>query len=214
MQLRDLRAELVLLAEHLVRVPSKNSLNQASRLIQASQELAGLSRQAVGEDEGNPEQLAREYLNDKLELFKKGHCWWLPPHNLALNMALLNWNLWRFTILPLFPKKKAYREDLKGIVIHPSWVPLKEDFKVLTLNLAERVVAAMQQEPTVQETVRKELDWIEREFSLQIPSTVRSQLEKETLVTARRRWGVDHLRLKNRLIPLDGSKARDLGAFE
>ena len=78
------------------------------------------------------------------------------------------------------------------------------------LKLAEKLVSIMQRSHTVQETVRRELDWIEREFQVEVPSNIRSQMEKEALIMARRRWGVNRLRLKNRLIPWGGRKPRDI----
>lgn len=161
----------------------------------------------------NSEEAAIDYLDSSTErLPKRQAAWWLPPHNLALNQTLLGgYNLWRFTILPLFPKNKAYNERLQGIVIHPSWWSV--DRRTLTgmdLDLAKKLVGAMNQAPTVQEDVRREMAWIEREFSIVIPEAVQAKIIKDALPTAKRRWSVDRLRLKDRLVPLDGGPVKDL----
>lgn len=210
MSLKEIQSNLAKVAQHIASLPG--SLEGASRVLNVSDELAYIPK--VSAEEDDEERLGMEYLQDHLEPFKKGSALWLPPHNLCLNRALMGWNLWVFTILPHFPKKKAYRSDLNGIVIRPSWTSLpNKDFSAVDLKLAERLVSVMQKATTVQETIRKEMDWIEREFKIEIPSAIRSRMEKECLTMARRRWGVDLLRLKDRLIPLDGSKPRDLSSW-
>ena len=216
MSLKEIQSNLILVAQHLSTLP--NGLNGATRAVKMAHVLQELPpKVAIDEDEEeeDPERLGMEYLQDKLEPFKKKDGMWLPPHNFGLNQALMGWNLWVFTILPLFPRKKAYNAEYNGIVIHPNWSPMKGDrlFPEMDLELAQKLVSIMQRASTVQETVRKELDWIEREFKIDIPSSIRSRLEKEALPTARRRWGVDRLRMKDRLIPLDGSKPRDLSIW-
>jgi len=214
MPLKKLQSNLIHVAQHLGSLPE--SMEEATKVAKVAYTLMELPlKVALEEDEDDPEKLGVEYLQDKLESFKKGHGMWLPPHNFGLNQALMGWNLWVFTILPMFPKKKAYNAEYNGIVIHPNWTPLKGDrlFPEMDLDLAQKLVSIMQRSSTVQETVRKELDWIEREFKIEIPSGIRSKMEKESLTMAGRRWGVDRLRMKDRLIPLDGSKPRDLSSW-
>jgi hypothetical protein len=209
MSLKELQSNLVKVAQHLSALPVDPE--GASRVVRVAYELKTLPPK-VAIDENDPEELGLEYLQDKLEPFKKGHGMWLPPHNFGLNRAIMGWNLWVFTILPLFPKKTAYSAKSNGIVIQPNWVPMKGEhlFREMDLKLAEKLVSIMQRSNTVQETVRRELDWIEKEFQVEVPLSIRSQMEKEALTMARRRWGTNRLRLKNRLIPLDGSKPRDI----
>ena len=129
----------------------------------------------------------------------------------------MGYNFWRFSILPYFPKRKAYREDLAGIVIHPIWHPdtkAPDHLRTLDVEQAKKLIAYARQAPTVQETVRLELAWMETTFSIRIPEAIQGKILKDTLATAKRRWGVDRLRVKDRLLPLDGSAPRDLGGFE
>lgn len=152
------------------------------------------------------------------------NAWWKPPHNLALNFALMGANFWSFTILPFAWKRKAYRADLGGIVIQPIWSSVDDGrgvgvmdmsgFYNLTPEIAEKIVSVITRAPTIHETVTKELKAIEQVFGIDIPNGVRSKLILEATKVAKRRWGVNRMRVKNRLIPLDGSKPRDLGSFD
>lgn len=201
--LRDLAASLANLAVD-------GSLDLSGRALAASLRLAEMAPE-VKEDEDPAEAMFLENLET---LPKSGRAWWLPPHNLIVNQTLLGgYNLWRFTILPFFPKKKAYSETLAGIVIHPAWLSMNDSTYDGTRDFAERIVSAAKKAPTVQEAARAELAWIEREFSIRIPESVQGAIIKDALPTAKRRWGVDRLRIKDRLIPLDGSPPRDLGAW-
>ena len=216
--------ELRNVAQEALSLPDGEALS--ARLYGAAISIAGAERaktaitdEAVWEEE----KRATAYLNQELDQFPKGHGWWSPPHNAGLNQALMGMNLWQFTILPMFPKRRAYREDHKGIVIHPNWSPAGNDrlgqvdlsgFSHIDIEIAERIVSAFKKMPTIQETVRRELAWIERTFGIKIPSNIQGGLVKDSLKTAKRRWSVDRLRVKDRLVPLDGSKARDLGSFD
>jgi hypothetical protein len=163
------------------------------------------------------DQVVDDYLAANLESMPKARsAWWLPPRNVVLNHALLGgFNLWRFTILPHFPERRAYSEKLGGIVIHPIWRPIGDKTGKLDLASAERMVAGMRSSPTVQDDVRKEIDWIEKKFSIRVPETIVAKLVKDALPTAKRRWNVDRLRVKDRLIPLDPMMApRDLDSLE
>lgn len=158
-----------------------------------------------------------DFLVSELEAMPKAAgAWWMPPRNVVLNQTLLGgFNLWRFTILPLFPERRAYSEKLGGIVIHPIWRPLGSQTLELTLDTAKNLVAGIRKSPTVQDDVRKEIDWIEKKFSIRVPEAVVAKLVKDALPTARRRWNVDRLRVKDRLIPLDPMMApRDLDSLE
>ena len=214
MDLKQAHAELSDLAQQLAQVPIPEALELSHQILVTAKVLAEQAPVRVAQEES--EDAAVEiFLDTELERFPKDAAWWLPPHNIALNQTLLGgYNLWRFSILPHFPKRSAYREDLQGIVIHPIWQPLDNRTMDVTADVAKRILAAMHSGPTVQEDVRKELAWMETQFSLRIPEAIQAKLIKDALPTARRRWGINRLRVKNRLVPLDGSKPYDLGAFE
>lgn len=162
-------------------------------------------------------QEVEDYLLGELEAMpKSAGAWWMPPRNVVLNQTLLGgFNLWRFTVLPLFPERRAYSEKLGGIVIHPIWRPLGSQTIELTLETAKKLVGGMRKSPTIQDDVRKEIDWIEKKFSIRVPETIVAKLVKDAIPTAKRRWNVDRLRVKDRLIPLDPMMApRDLDSLE
>lgn len=211
MDLKQAHAELQQLAQEIARVPTDDALGLSGRLLTSSMHLA----EQVPEEEGDGEDAAVTYLDTSAEKLGK-RAWWVPPRNFAINQALMGYNFWQFTILPYFPKQKAYREDLAGIVIHPIWRPVESApdlLRTLDMDRAKKLVAYARQAMTIQETVRKELAWMETTFSIRIPEAVQSKLLKDSLATAKRRWGVDRLRVKDRLVPLDGSAPRDLGAW-
>lgn len=162
-------------------------------------------------------QEVEDYLLTELEAMpKSAGAWWMPPRNVVLNQTLLGgFNLWRFTVLPLFPERRAYSEKLGGLVIHPIWRPLGSQTIELTLETAKKLVGGMRKSPTIQDDVRKEIDWIEKKFAVRVPETIVSKLVKDAIPTAKRRWNVDRLRVKDRLIPLDPMMApRDLDSLE
>ena len=88
-----------------------------------------------------------------LEPLERGG-WWLPPHNLIVKAAALGSTLWTFTLLPYFPLKRAYREDLNGIVVRPAWRLLATTSRVAS--------EAFPKYPTISTTVDKELSWLEK----------------------------------------------------
>jgi hypothetical protein len=178
---------------------------------------------AASEEENESEAQARAILEKNLEPLKRG--FWKPPHNLALNFALMGANLWTFTILPLFWKKQGYRADLNGIVIQPLWRSVQSGttlgyrntsgFAILTPDVAQSIVSLIGRAESIQDTVREELRLIETHFGIEIPSQIKTSLAStDMLKVAKRRWRVDTLKLKKRLIPFDGSKPRDLGSFD
>lgn len=167
----------------------------------------------------SPYAQCMEYLNKNAVKFPKKHGWWLPAHNLGINSALGGINLWVFTILPMFPSKHAYlpanAEHGAGIVIHPSWtspVNLRETYDE-TVETAQFLVDLAEKHPTVGETVKDELKWIETHFHIDIPSSIVAKLIQEASKVAARRWGTNRMRMKDIFIPLDGGKPVELDMF-
>ena len=160
-----------------------------------------------------------EYLEANAKRFKKGHAWWVPPHNLAINSALMAVNLWRFTILPFQAGRTAYRPAgdrfPEGIVIDPNWDPFERDRTFNHgLKTAEVLVKVAKAQPSISESVKDELESIERHFKIQIPPGIVSHLVGQSLKVAERRWGVDGLRRKRILVPFDGGKSIELGSWD
>jgi hypothetical protein len=136
--------------------------------------------------------------------------WWSKPHNLVLASSKMGWSLWTFTILPYFPAKRAARLDLNGIVIRPVWRLSRFGPSSLTPQQIENTVATIKEFPSIASIVSKELDWVEREFELEVPKGIRDTLVGASPRQAVARWGSPHWETIDRLIPLDGAMPRDL----
>lgn len=210
----DVESELREIAAQVLDLPLLDKLATSERVSRVADAFLGTSKTSADADEsGVPtdEAMAIDLLDEESKRFKGAMTWWIAPHNLALNQAALAWNLWTFTILPLFADRRAYDAKNNGIVIRPSWRPFSStNFRDLDLVLAKKILGQMRTFPTVQETVRRELEWIESKFSIRIPEGIQEKILKDILAVANRRWGVNQLRVKNRLIPLDGSPPKDV----
>jgi hypothetical protein len=213
--LREAHQELVSLAQAIRKeFPDRTELAISAQKL--AENLAWVPKQAAADDQDSEEVAIETIFKPQLQKAqgKMSSQWWLPPHNLMVNRALMAWNFWQFSILPMWPKKKAFRPASDrypaGIVIHPIWQPLNKDFGVLTPEIATKIVGVMKSAKSIPETVKNEVDWIARTFSVQIPSAVVSKLQAESVKVAKRRMNVDRLKVKDRLIPLDGSKPIDL----
>ncbi len=164
----------------------------------------------------SPEPNAEQKFQSMLEpLGKNGY--WKPPHNVAVNFALFGTNLWYFTILPLFWTKKSYREDLGGIVIHPIWISYKGGelgYNSLTEKNIQQLMGIIQKAPSIHDAVKGELHQIEQHFHIEVPQTLKAKIISESDKVAKRRWGVDRMKVRDTLVPLDGGKPRNLGTFE
>lgn len=208
MDRKQAQEELTDIAHGMSGLPG--ALGLSSQVLASALHLAELGDPSDPEDE-SPEQAAVAILDAELEALPKKRAWWSPPRNFLINQGLSAYNFYRFTILPMYAARMAYNEALGGIVIHPIWTPLNNDYiRSLDVAAATKLVAIARKSATIQEDVRQELAWIERTFKIDIPDKIKATLTKDALTTAKRRWGVDRLKTKNRLIPLDGSPARDL----
>jgi hypothetical protein len=160
---------------------------------------------------------ALEYLNSNMVRFHKGTGWWLPAHNLGVNRSLVGgFNLWVYTILPAFPKRSAYfpaGDDPitapEGIIIRPLWVPhpkyADKGFPV-SIQTSEAMVKQAKIAASVGETTQREMAWIEKEFGISIPSSIKAKYTQQASKLAARRWGVNRLRTQGTFVPLDGRK--------
>ena len=163
---------------------------------------------------------AEAYLNENLVNFPKKSDWWLPAHNLGVNMTLMGKiNLWVYSIFPTAAMVKgldaAFRPEgvdpvtePAGLVIRPMWVPhpkYRKEFPV-TLKTVELLVQMAQQAVTVGETAQRQLKQIEAHAGITIPTGIKAKVIREAPQIAARRWGVNRLRVKSTFIPLDGRK--------
>lgn len=157
------------------------------------------------------------YLDANLVKFPKKSGWWLPAHNLGINMTMLGGlNLWVFSALPMFPDKRTYiPEGSQGPVVEPAglrlsfnWSPhpqfQNKNFPA-TLETAGKLVDLIQKQPTVGEIVKKEMKWVETHFGIALPVTVESPYVLQAAKIAARRW--DQVKTPDTFVPLDGRKA-------
>ena len=172
---------------------------------------------AEGSVFGPDEEEAREYLAKHAKPTKKGHGWWIEPHNLLANQALMGMNLWRFR----YDASVGQGGDgADGVIIRPMWDSLRHGdtvgqkdfggFSHLTMADAKQVVKMMKSQPSVAKTTADELDDAEKKAGKKIPASIRAKILKGAPKVAARRWGVDRLKIKKQFIPFDGSKPYNL----
>lgn len=198
-------SEIRKLAEEIAALDIPGTLHCASRMAGIADHIQGLAA-PMGWEDGAPFRNL-EAIGDS--------AWWAPPRNLVAHKGRHGWGFWSFTILPLFANRCAFREDLNGIVIRPAW-RLASDKRVgkMSPRLASSVADQMSRYPTLAETIGKEVAWIEGSFGVKVPDGITAGLLQDVEGQARRRWGMNKLKAKDRLIPFDGSKPRDLGPWE
>jgi hypothetical protein len=193
------------LAEQIATLDIPGTLRCAARVADVADHLHSL----VGNAPGDTTRFETE-----LESLAKG-AWWVPGRNLVAHRGNAAWSFWSFTLLPLYASKTAYRDDLGGIVIRPLWrLAADQNAPEMTAKLAATAIENMRGWPTLEATARKELAWIETSFGIKIPESIVAGLVGVVDKQAHLRWGLNRLQLKDRLIPLDGALARELGEWE
>lgn len=222
----DLDQELRNLQAYL-RGPEPQRSHTAERLARLASLVQG--RDFVGAEDvgtsdedvmGDSEDKAIEILDKVMAPLGKKPYRWIPSHNFALNRALMAWNAWHFTVLPLLNARlRAYRPARngkpEGIVLHPIWRPFNNtDWAVMTPDFAEKLVQIAKKAPSIKDSVKNELKWIETTFKIDIPSEVKNKIIAGSEKVAKRRIDVDRLRVKDELWPFDGSKPIPLGLFD
>lgn len=157
-----------------------------------------------------------EYLNQNATKFRKGHAWWVPPHNMAINTALMEMNFWYFTVEPNFARgyMPASSRLPEGIVIDPHWSSYKDRGWGHTKEAAETAIKTAKSMKTVADSVRGDLKEMETKAGVNFPDSIVSKIISDSLKIAERRWGIDNLRRRRILIPFDGSKAMELSQFD
>jgi hypothetical protein len=157
-----------------------------------------------------------DYLDQNAKKFKKGHAWWVPPHNLAINAALMEMNFWYFTVRPRFSKVYRPASDRfpEGLIIDPDWNSFKDPGWTHTKNAAEKAVELAKRMRTVPEAVKQDLKEMEAAAGVNFPDSIVSRIVNDSLKVAERRWGTDRLRRRKILVPFDGSKPMELGSWD
>ncbi len=193
------------LAQQIAKLDIPGTIRCAARVADVANHIQRISGEAPGDT---------SRFEAELESLGKG-AWWSPGHNLAIHRGKEAWSFWSFTLLPSFATKRAYRDDLGGIVIRPTW-RLAADRQALEMasKTASTLIENMRAWPTLKETIHREVSWINDTFGVRIPDIITTKLVEGVDEQAQRRWGVNRLRVPERLIPLDGAAPRDLGAWE
>jgi hypothetical protein len=193
--------------------------DQAERLLAAGTLLAETPTEEQ-EGESKYDQVEK-MLNEHLKPLKK-HGWWDPGHNFVINWALMGLNTWRFMITAHFAhhsQAHVYREaDPKhgtpeGLILDPSWRPIGNNTYPESAKVVEALIKLLKEQPTIQETIRQEIAWIDTKYGIKVPSALESNLLSTMPKVAQRRWGTDGLRRKKMFFPLDGSKPREMGSW-
>ena len=146
-----------------------------------------------------------------------GNAYWKPPHNMAVNFAIFGTNLWYFTLFPLYWKSNGYRPDLGSFTIRPIWRSFSDGslgYNTLTDGVIKKLAATINKAKSIPDSVKEDLRVMETTWGIDIPDAIKNKLIQDSLKMAKRRWGVDHVRTPNTLVPLDGSKPRNLRANE
>lgn len=174
------------------------------------------SRVAYGDDEDegevNPENEAIQWLNENTTpVSKKGSktYWWFKPHNLMLNQALFSYNLWMFSVVPrawtLMKKSIVIRdkdEKPEGVVIQPSWSPLRNDYKTIDVDMVRRFKGAASKAKSIKDSVKQQiLDAAKGDDVSKVLSQVLPGIEK---VALRRMTAKGEA--KQMFYPIDGGK--------
>ncbi len=206
-ELRDVQAYIR--SENPSRLATADHLySLATRL---AEEEPGTSVEDAEKDD--PEETAIDLLNkDFTPIGKKGRKWWLGPQkNLMVNQTFMGTlNLWVFTILSMQGVKRAYKpagpRNPEGIVIDPAWVPFKKDSYDATPKIVDIFKRLGGGHNSIKGTASHQLNMIETEHKIKIPSAVRSKIEGSMEKVAKRRVEIDRLRTKKELWPFDGGK--------
>ncbi len=192
------------LAQDMVSLDVPGASGCASRIIDVADHLRSLS----AKEEAEP-----LWFGGGVEPFG-ANAWWVPPRNLVAHKGCGGWSFWSFTLLPSFAVKRAFREDLGGIVIRPAWRPSDKDVPDMSVRLACDISQKMEEFPTLSETVYREMAWIEDTFGVKVPNRIVSGFVRAVDKQARETWGASRLEIRERLVPLDGGPSRDIGKWE
>jgi hypothetical protein len=134
-----------------------------------------------------------------------------------LNQALMGMNLW------VFGYRIGYRKDLDGLTVRPTWHSVESGqslghmnmsgFRYIDMDIAKKVVKLITTRPSIETTVKGEIERAEQKFDMTVPSAIASKLVKDAVKVAERRWGAKGA-VKTKLYPFDGSKPRNLGMWD
>lgn len=197
--------EIHKLAEQVADLDIPGTLRCAARIVDAADHIRSLAGDAPGDASS---------FEAKLQPLGKS-AWWVPDRNLVAHRGKEAWSFWSFTLLPVYANKRGFREDLGSIVLRPVWrLATDLDVPEMTTKIATRTIERMRLYPTLQDTAQREMAWIDQTFGVKVPDKIATALVCAVGKQARLRWGVNRLLLKDRLIPLDGGKARDLEKWQ
>ncbi len=159
-------------------------------------------------EEPDPEDEAVEWLNkNSTPVVKKGKTyWWFEPKNLHLNRALLEWNLWTFTTIPLFHRTVIVRDQTtnepRGLLLRLKWSSAKGSFRDMDTDLAKKIKSHASHFGTIKESVRREIMAASEQVDV---SKILGRLLPQVDKIAKRRIGMKG-EAPLEIWPLDGGK--------
>lgn len=173
------------------------------------------------------DEQAYEWLDahfERLNTKKRLHtAWWLPGQGVAVNLPMTGGlQLWRYTTLPVMvPMDRVYREakddDPAGILWRPSWQILRNasgdsGIPIMRESL-ELILGYVEGYHTTGQIQAWEFDAIEKQSGVPVPEAIRQKYIKDSPKVAKRRWGVNRLKIRTNFIPFDGSKKLELNSW-
>jgi len=177
--------------------------------------VSGAPKPKTEDDFRAEHERALEYLS-KHATKLKGEKWWIPPHNMMINQAVRNVNLWTFNYRMDVSHEGGRRGGaVNGIVVAPKWSPvqlkktlgrmLPSGTHVIDVELVKKLISVAKEQSGIQQDVGEKLDRLEREHGIKIPAVVRKRLMGDALKVAKRRMGASG-RPPVKLHLFDGSK--------
>jgi hypothetical protein len=145
--------------------------------------------------------------------------WWIPGKAWAVNLPLQGAQVHIFTLLDMAimgRAKATYRKadnyGPEGIIINPRWA--SAGMKTYPIEAVPKMIDLIKREaPSIEKKINDDLDRIEKDNKIEIPSAIRSKIVKGGKALAKRRWDVNMLRQHGTLYPFDGGKPMKLDSW-
>lgn len=148
--------------------------------------------------------LGQQYLAQNAVRFPASRSdWWLPAHNLGIKVSGKAMSLWVFTILP--PNvQDIYLADMDSIALRPSWKPHPKHPGALpaTEGNVRQSLTMAKVRPTVGETIKAELKWIENHFGIAVPADIEARLVQSASKLAAKQWGLPRAQVHDVVLSL------------
>jgi len=131
--------------------------------------------------------------------------WWLPAHNMAVRLTKTNKVIvLKYHMIPdETSPKQAYSPGVGQsgpmLTVAPMWRrhPKYTGLYAPTEVLAKKLVGLMSREPTIPNTVKAEMQWVNDMFDVIIPASIVTQLSMKAVKNAISRWYVPGIKFQD-----------------